>query len=534
MKSRPAKRIKRPQIIAGSGLELSTNGAIAGDTLEISWTGLVSPHPNDWIGLVRPVAVGAFDSHYAYIDRYNTDSRFGYFLDGSTNNNAPDPTPPTETPASSGSLFFKLPSYLPDGTYSFRLWRYVAADEYWFGTTNSLTSENLSVTNAAPTLTLDGGTSASKTAGSSVTVAWALASNEHVLTTNWFALFRERAAPQASNRNDTSGPNRPPWLEWWYADGTKNDAGTAAPRGQQSGSFSFVIPAALIAGRYTIWMLKSETAGGSTPNTKWRALARTGVLTVTGNSYPADLAFVGPSNTPDILDTDFTSDSALETGQVGTAYPWAIAGPHEYSNDGTLNFMRASTFDQAQFFLAYHNRTGNLTEVYYRICVWFEDSYLDGFNEFGCKMPCGIRGNASIQGYPGDQVDWATRAHHGELQAGGTFRLQDYRTDHNGQQNDTHVTSAYLQPNRWYSIEFRVRLNTVGLANGIEQIWVNGNLVGDRSDIEWTIQSDSHFFRDSVEQYHGGTLNYPCPPGYMRVAKWALSTSYIGPPAELV
>jgi hypothetical protein len=74
-------------------LSVSPSTANAGGTVTATWSGIISPTANDWIGLFTP---GAADGSY-----------FSYRL---TNG------------ASSGSLPFNIPSSLSPGTYELRLY----------------------------------------------------------------------------------------------------------------------------------------------------------------------------------------------------------------------------------------------------------------------------------------------------------------------------------------------------------------------------------------------------------------------------
>ena len=42
-----------------------------------------------------------------------------------------------------------------------------------------------------------------------------------------------------------------------------------------------------------------------------------------------------------------------------------------------------------------------------------------------------------------------------------------------------------LVAGQWYCIEAHAKLNTSGVANGIHEFWINGNLEASRSDLNW-------------------------------------------------
>jgi hypothetical protein len=270
--------------------------------------------------------------------------------------------------------------------------------------------------------------------------------------------------------------------------------------------------------------------------TRRTVIGYSGVVTVTGNPYPSDLAYTGESNTPDLVDIELTSDSSLspDTAYTGT-FNW-VTGPHEYGHDGVFSYMRCADFFHGKYFKVAHRTLTdlNLTTMYTRYCVYFEDSFFDGITEGGLKMPGGMVNTAADPLFaPPD--DWSNRTWVRKAQArlGREMFLRDYPGNVNANPDTQNVGSTGFQPNRWYSVELRCTRNTIGQADGISQAWINGNEVFNITNIEWTTESDSVMMEWLVEVFHGGTNRVMNPPGYVRLAKIGYSTSYIGVPSEL-
>lgn len=57
-----------------------------------------------------------------------------------------------------------------------------------------------------------------------------------------------------------------------------------------------------------------------------------------------------------------------------------------------------------------------------------------------------------------------------------------------------HSTNAFLQDGHWYCVETMEQLNTPGVANGIQQAWVDGTQVMNQTDIMFRQSGDNSLF----------------------------------------
>lgn len=93
-----------------------------------------------------------------------------------------------------------------------------------------------------------------------------------------------------------------------------------------------------------------------------------------------------------------------------------------------------------------------------------------------------------------------------------------------------------FQRGRWYAVEFQVFLNTPGVSNGSVKIWVDGVLVGTKSNINIRGNGGSTVKVNRIRVggwYSNGANSNTCPnpaqASTMYVDDVAVSTQYIGP-----
>ena len=74
----------------------------------------------------------------------------------------------------------------------------------------------------------------------------------------------------------------------------------------------------------------------------------------------------------------------------------------------------------------------------------------------------------------------------------------------------TNIASFIPQLDRWYWIEYHVRLNTVGVADGLLEIWVDDVLKMQHNDVTYrTTNTPIGYFEHSLEYGGGGTVTIP-------------------------
>ena len=88
--------------------------------------------------------------------------------------------------------------------------------------------------------------------------------------------------------------------------------------------------------------------------------------------------------------------------------------------------------------------------------------------------------------------------------------------------------AAFLQSNRWYSIEQYVKLNTLGQNDGIIRAWVNGQLAFEKTDIRFRDVPALKIEKLWMNVYYGGTDPSPYDQ-HVYVDNVVIATKYIGP-----
>lgn len=85
-----------------------------------------------------------------------------------------------------------------------------------------------------------------------------------------------------------------------------------------------------------------------------------------------------------------------------------------------------------------------------------------------------------------------------------------------------------LEKNRWYSVEQHVKLNTPGLADGVVEAWIDGQLVFRRDDYRFRDIDQLHIESVWMNVYHGG-LAKPAKDMSLYIDNVVISDRYIGP-----
>jgi hypothetical protein len=131
----------------------------------------------------------------------------------------------------------------------------------------------------------------------------------------------------------------------------------------------------------------------------------------------------------------------------------------------------------------------------------------------GGKLP-GIGGTYGRAGWGGRPSNgrngWSARGQFNGRKDGKTpIGFYCYHADMKGRYGSSWIWDkdglGYLENNRWYCIEQRVRLNTPGENDGVLEGWVDGKLAFRKTDVRMRDVSDLKIECIWINVYHGGT-----------------------------
>lgn len=240
--------------------------------------------------------------------------------------------------------------------------------------------------------------------------------------------------------------------------------------------------------------------------------------------------YVGPSNRPDLLDLDLTSEVAL-LAVLGSGYANQYAFNPEFKVDPQtgLKYLRFSSDVAFQKLIAWFINFPGRESAHARYLLYIEDDVADGMTELGMKLP-------GLTNHTGELISW--RMEHGRVDPRnrGSYSFVDYLYNAESGSGYGLVRSmggTVLRAGRWYSIEQRMVLNTPGVGDGYGEIWLNGHSVWKSSTVRWRDQPATKITQLHVNVYHGG-MGLPSRPFHYRIAKIGLGSSYIGVPNELL
>jgi hypothetical protein len=182
------------------------------------------------------------------------------------------------------------------------------------------------------------------------------------------------------------------------------------------------------------------------------------------------------------------------------------------------------------------------TEMYFRYYLRFSSQW-DPTD--GGKLP-GFQGTYGVAGWGGAKSDgtngWSERGAfrkgppagnplHGMVPIGNYSYHADMK-DFYGDINDwTRGHRGVLERNRWYSVEQRLKLNTVGKSDGVIQCWVDGLLAHERTGMRWRTVDSLKIESLWMDIYHGGLATMP-EDGHLYIDNVVIAKSYIGPMAK--
>lgn len=176
-------------------------------------------------------------------------------------------------------------------------------------------------------------------------------------------------------------------------------------------------------------------------------------------------------------------------------------------------------------------------ELYFRYYLRLADDWNPTLE--GGKMP-GMAGTYNTAGWGGRRSDgtngWSMRGgflriFEGDHPMYGLTQLSTYAY-HAGMQGEYGEhwpwPGALLARNRWYCIEQRVKLNAPSTSDGVLQVWLDGRLLMERTNIRYRSVDRLHIEDVWINVYHGGIAPSPHDQ-HLFVDNVVVARNYIGP-----
>ena len=214
---------------------------------------------------------------------------------------------------------------------------------------------------------------------------------------------------------------------------------------------------------------------------------------------------------------------------INKSFSFLLKEGENYGGSLSYYFEEKIGYEPEEIYFRYYLRLGN---------DW--NQIVDGG-----KLP-GIAGRYNSAGWGGRKSDgtngWSSR---------GTFRktiTEDnnpligktpignyvYHADQPSTWGDSWVWNkgylGFVEPNQWYCIEQRVKMNDVGSSNGIIQAWVNGKLAFNKTSLRFRTVDRLKIEQIWMNIYHGGTANSPYDQ-HIYFDNAVIAKDYIGPTA---
>lgn len=160
----------------------------------------------------------------------------------------------------------------------------------------------------------------------------------------------------------------------------------------------------------------------------------------------------------------------------------------------------------------------------------------------GGKLP-GLSGTYKRAGWGGKKSDgyngWSTRGLYRNIISepnplAGRVPIGNYlyHADMIGKYGEHHVWAknymGYLQPDRWYSLEQQVKLNTPSKSDGILRAWVDGILAYENTSINYRKTKNLKIEQVWMNVYHGGIKNID-KDIHLYIDNVVVAREYIGP-----
>jgi len=253
----------------------------------------------------------------------------------------------------------------------------------------------------------------------------------------------------------------------------------------------------------------------------------------TVNDYPN---YVGPSNTPDVWSLEMIDEATIRARTAGGGRiddPFAYEPQFGVEANG-LKYLRTAITPSNQRDISWRLPYPPTTAVHTRFCIYLEDDIADGMTELGVKLMAG----ASNEVVGPTQPLIVYRINHGHQSPNnrGVYALYDYLYDAESGPSfpEGHSINAMVRAGQWSCIEQAVRLNSgKGVHDGYGELWINGHSVWSTNTAYYRDDGTTTLTNFFANLYHGG-LGYPSADIHYRIAKLAVSSTYIGVPQELL
>ena len=246
--------------------------------------------------------------------------------------------------------------------------------------------------------------------------------------------------------------------------------------------------------------------------------------------------YVGPSNTPDVWSLEMIDEATIRARTAGGGRiddPFAYEPQFGVDANG-LKYLRTAITPSNQRDISWRLPYPPTTAVHTRFCIYLEDDIADGMTELGVKLMAG----ASNEAVGPTQPLIVYRINHGHQSPNnrGVYALYDYLYDAESGPSfpQGHSINSMVRAGQWSCIEQAVRLNTgQGVHDGYGELWINGHSVWSTNTAYYRDDGTTTLTNFFANLYHGG-LGYPSADIHYRIAKLAVSSTYIGVPQELL
>jgi len=246
--------------------------------------------------------------------------------------------------------------------------------------------------------------------------------------------------------------------------------------------------------------------------------------------------YAGPSNTPNIWSLEMVDEATIRARAAGGG---RIDDPFAYKPEfgieaSGMKYLRTAITPSNQRDISWRLPYPPTTAVHTRFCVYLEDDIADGMTELGVKMMAG----ASNEAVGPTQPLIVYRINHGHQSPNnrGVYALYDYLYDAESGASfpEGHSINSMVRAGQWSCIEQAVRLNSgKGVHDGYGELWINGHSVWSTNTAYYRDDGTTTLTNFFANLYHGG-LGFPSADIHYRIAKLAVSSSYIGVPQELL
>lgn len=190
-----------------------------------------------------------------------------------------------------------------------------------------------------------------------------------------------------------------------------------------------------------------------------------------------NMEWIGLNNNSTIV------EDSKRSNVLDVKYPKGTVGP---TTNGS-QFLKTLPREGTDFYLDYYVK------------------FQDGFDfKLGGKLPGLTSGGSTFTGgtHPDNGEGWSARY---MWQGNGKIIVYLYYVEMDGEWGESVPLNVNFQTGKWYRITQRIKLNSNRDANGLLQVWIDGSLVLDRSDIVFRYDGlgliDSFYF----STFHGGS-----------------------------